>query len=67
MKATPAIRGTVKDAKETAICLYGIGMVLPTRGVPSRNTQSEVKAKLPRVEIKVMVHERLTSPWNSAV
>jgi hypothetical protein len=67
LKATPAMRGTVKDAREIAICPYGMVMVLPIKGVPSRKTHREVKAKLPTVEIKVMVHERLTSPWNIAV
>ena len=42
-------------------------MVLPTRGVPRKKTQREVKAKLLTVERKVMVQDRLISPWNMAV
>ena len=37
------------------------------RCLPRRYTQREVKAKLPRVERKVIVQERFTSPWNIAV
>lgn len=44
-----------------------MGMTLSTRGVPSRNTQREVKAKLKTVERKVMVQDRLISPLNMAV
>ena len=67
MNATPIIRGTVKDAKDKAICRKGMGIVLPTSGVPSKYTQREVKAKLLTVERKVMVQDRLISPWNIAV
>jgi hypothetical protein len=67
LTAIPARSGTVKDDKEIAIFLKGMEIDLPNSGVPSRNTQSEVKANPPRVEIKVMVHEKLTSQWNIAV
>ena len=35
--------------------------------LPRRKTQRDVKAKLPRVDKKVIVQERFTSPWNIAV
>ena len=42
-------------------------MFLPMRGEPKRKAQREVKAKLPNVEMKVIVQERFTSPLNIAV
>ena len=41
--------------------------ILVRRCLPRRKTQREVKAKLPRVERKVIVQERFTSPLNIAV
>jgi len=52
----------VKDAREIAMLGYGIMIVLSTRGDPRKYTQSVVKAKLPKVDMKVIVQERLTSP-----
>ena len=49
------------------IIIINMRMVLPTRGVPRRKIQRVVKAKLATVERKVMVQDRLTSPWNIAV
>ena len=40
---------------------------LPMRGEPKRKAQREVKAKLPSVEMNVIVQERFTSPLNIAV
>ena len=36
LKATPTKRGMVKEAREIAIWRYGIGIVFPTKGVPSK-------------------------------
>ena len=40
---------------------------LPMRGEPKRKAQREVKAKLLKVEMNVIVQERFTSPLNIAV
>ena len=107
LKATPRRSGTVKETKDMAMFMYGIGMSFPIIGLsneitlwygwpsslqsasesftkvnnvlltlvddrtntclPRRYTQRDVKAKLPRVDKKVIVQERFTSPWNIAV